>query len=119
MLISVMISALGMFAMSVYYSEQQRRQIALRKVMGATVMDAAWTLSRRFLVMSVVAIVLATPLSIKVMRHYLQDFYNQIDFPWWVLVATALFTIIIAFASVISRTLKVAKQNPIESIKTE
>lgn len=119
MLISVMISALGMFAMSVYYSEQQRRQIALRKVMGATVMDAAWTLSRRFLVMSVVAIVLATPLSIKVMRHYLQDFYNQIDFPWWVLAATALFTIIIAFASVISRTLKVAKQNPIESIKTE
>ncbi len=119
MLISVMISALGMFAMSVYYSEQQRRQIALRKVMGATVMDAAWTLSRRFLVMSVVAIVLATPLSIKAMRHYLQDFYNQIDFPWWVLAATALFTIIIALASVISRTLKVAKQNPIESIKTE
>ena len=55
----------------------------------------------------------------RAMGEFLQDFYNQIDFPWWVLAATALFTIIIAFASVISRTLKVAKQNPIESIKTE
>ena len=56
--------------MSVYYGEQQRKQIALRKVMGATVGSVVWTLSRRFLVMSAVAIVLAMPLSIKIMRHY-------------------------------------------------
>ena len=119
MLVSILISALGMFAMSVYYGEQQRKQIALRKVMGATVASAVWTLSRRFLVMSLVAIILAMPLSIKAMRHYLQDFTYQIPMPWWVLAVAALFTLVIAFVSIISRTLKVATANPVESIKTE
>ena len=119
MLVSILISALGMFAMSVYYGEQQRKQIALRKVMGATVASAVWTLSRRFLVMSLVAIVLAMPLSIKAMHHYLQDFTYQIPMPWWTLAAAALFTLAIAILSIISRTLKVATANPVESIKTE
>ena len=119
MLISILISALGMFAMSVYYGEQQRRQIALRKVMGATVANAVWTLSRRFLIMDIVAIVLAMPLSIRIMRNYLEDFVYKIDFPWWALAAAAFFTLVIAFASVISRTMRIATQNPIESIKTE
>ena len=119
MLISILISALGMFAMSVYYGEQQRRQIALRKVMGATVANAVWTLSRRFLIMAIVAIVLAMPLSIRIMRNYLEDFVYKIDFPWWALAAAAFFTLVIAFASVISRTMRIATQNPIESIKTE
>ena len=119
MLVSILISALGMFAMSVYYGEQQRKQIALRKVMGATVANAVWTLSRRFLIMSAVSIVIATPLSIKAMRHYLSDFTYQIPMPWWVLMAAALFTLAIAFLSIISRTMKVATANPVESIKTE
>ena len=119
MLVSILISALSMFAMSVYYGEQQRKQIALRKVMGATIASAVWTLSHRFLVMSSVAIVLAMPLSIKAMRHYLQDFTYQIPMPWWVLAVAALFTLVIAFLSIISRTMKVATANPVESIKTE
>ena len=119
MLVSILISALGMFAMSVYYGEQQRKQIALRKVMGATVANAVWTLSRRFLIMSAVSIVIATPLSIKAMRHYLSDFTYQIPMPWWVLMAAALFTLAIAFLSIINRTMKVATANPVESIKTE
>lgn len=119
MLVSVIISALGMFAMSVYYNEQQRRQIALRKVMGATTANAVWTLSRRFVVMTAVAIVIALPVSIKIATRYLQDFVHRIDFPWWTIPAAAAFTLVIAFASVISRTLKVATDNPIDSIKTE
>lgn len=119
MLVSVLISALGMFAMSVYYSEQRRRQIALRKVMGATTVNAVWTLSRRFVVMTAVAIVIALPVSIKIATRYLQDFVHRIDFPWWTIPAAAAFTLAIAFASVISRTLKVATGNPVDSIKTE
>ena len=57
--ISILISALGLFGMSVYYGNQQRRQIALRKVMGASVADAAWQLSKRFLITSCVAVVIA------------------------------------------------------------
>lgn len=119
MLVSILISALGMFAMSVYYSEQQRRQIALRKVMGATTRNAVWTLSRRFLLMTIVSIVIASPVSVKMIAKYLQDFPIRIDFPWWVIPVAALFTFVIAFASIISRTLKVATGNPVDSIKAE
>ena len=69
--------------------------------------------------MAIVAIVLAMPLSIRIMRNYLEDFVYKIDFPWWALAAAAFFTLVIAFASVISRTMRIATQNPIESIKTE
>ena len=65
MSISILISALGLFGMSVYYGNQQKRQIALRKVMGASIGDAAWQLAKRFLVSSLVAVVIAIPICVK------------------------------------------------------
>ena len=117
--ISILISALGLFGMSVYYGNQQKRQIALRKVMGASTREAAWQLARRFLVCSVVAIVLAIPVCVKLMQHYLTGFVYRIDFPWWLLLVGAVFTLLVAFVAVIGRTLKTALSNPIDSIKTE
>ncbi|MGM9712892.1 MAG: ABC transporter permease [Prevotella sp.] len=119
MLVSILISALGMFAMSVYYSEQQLKQIALRKVMGATVVNVVWTLSRRFLIMSAIAIVLAMPLSIKFMSHYIEGFVYKIAMPWWVLMVAALLTLLTAFLSIVSRTLRAARTNPVDYLKTE
>lgn len=119
MCISVVISVLGMFGMSVYYSGQQRRQIALRKVMGASVADAAWQLSRYFLASSLVAVAVAVPICVKIMQFYLSEFAYRIDFPWWLLPAGALFTMFVALVSVIGCTLRTALLNPIDSIKTE
>ncbi len=117
--ISILISALGLFGMSVYYGNQQKRQIALRKVMGASVGDAAWQLARRFLISSIVAVIIAIPICVKLMQNYLMDFVYRIDFPWWLLVVGAVFTLLIAFVSVIGCTLRTALSNPIDSIKTE
>ncbi len=117
--ISILISALGLFGMSVYYSNQQKRQIALRKVMGASTGDAAWQLARRFLVSSIVAIIIAIPICVKLMQYYLTGFVYRIDFPWWLLVVGAAFTLLVAFVAVIGCTLKTALANPIDSIKTE
>lgn len=117
--ISILISALGLFGMSVYYGNQQRRQIALRKVMGASVTDAAWQLSKRFLITSCVAVVIAIPLCVKLMQEYLIGFKYHIDFPWWTLVAGAIFTLLLALVSVFSYTLRTALENPIDSIKME
>ncbi|MEE1147375.1 MAG: FtsX-like permease family protein, partial [Bacteroidaceae bacterium] len=114
-----LISALGMFAMSVSYTDQQSKQIALRKVMGATVEGAAWELSRPFLLLSLLSSVIAVPISIKGMREYLEPFYYRIDFPWWVLVAAVLISLSVAVLSVLWQTLSVARRNPVESIRTE
>jgi ABC-type antimicrobial peptide transport system permease subunit len=119
MFLSLLISALGMLAMSVSYTEQQSKQIALRKVMGATVEGAAWELSRPFLLLSLLSSVIAVPISIKGMREYLEPFYYRIDFPWWVLVVAVLISLSVAILSVLWQTLSVARRNPVESIRTE
>jgi ABC-type antimicrobial peptide transport system permease subunit len=119
MFVSVLISALGLFAMSISYTEQQSKQIALRKVMGASVAGASWQLARPFLLLCLLAAVLSTPLAIKGSQMYLELFPNRIGFPWWLLLVSVLVTLLIAFLSICWHTLSVARRNPVESIKTE
>lgn len=119
MFVSVLISALGLFAMSISYTEQQSKQIALRKVMGASVTGASWQLARPFILLSLLAAVLSLPVAIKGSQMYLELFPNRIDFPWWLLVVSVLVTLLIAFLSICWRTLSVARRNPVESIRTE
>ena len=119
MWLSIIISALGLFAMSIYYAEQHKKSIALHKIAGAETSQAVLKLSRPFMIASLIAIVIATPISIRLMQHYLEGFYNKIPFPWWVLVAAAVISLVISIFSILSQTLKTACANPIESIKTE
>ena len=95
MILSILISALGLFAMSVYFADQQKKSISLHKVFGAETGQAVLHLSRPFIMASLVAIAVATPVSVIFMRHYLEGFYNRIDFPWWVLLITAVVSLLI------------------------
>lgn len=119
MCLSILISALGLYAMSVNYCEQRSKEMAIRKVMGASVKEAVWVLSRRFILLSLVSIVIAIPLCIWTMRYYLQDFYYQIDFPWFVIPLAACITLLITTLSVYGQAQRIATNNPVESIKTE
>lgn len=119
MFVSILISALGLFAMSVNYCEQHSKEIALRKIMGASVGESAWKLSWPFIALSLAAVVVAIPLCAKVMRYYLQGFYYQIPFPWAVIPLSACLAMLIIVLSVLGQTLSIATRNPIEGIKTE
>lgn len=119
MVISILISAMGLFAMSISYTEQQSKRIALCKVMGAETSSAVWELSKRFMTLSLLAACFALPISLKAVQISLESFYNRIAFPWHLIAAAVLATVAIAFVSIISQTLKVARRNPIESIRTE
>ncbi|WP_455624200.1 FtsX-like permease family protein [Parabacteroides sp.] len=119
MTISILISSLGMLAMSISYTEQQSKRIALCKVMGAETSGAVWELSKRFMALSLLAACFALPISVKAVQISLESFYNRIAFPWYLITAAVLATLAIAFVSIIGQTLKVARRNPIESIRTE
>lgn len=119
MTISILISALGLLAMSISYTEQQSKRIALCKVMGAETSGTVWELSKRFMTLSLLAACFALPISVKAVQISLESFYNRIAFPWYLITAAVLATIAIAFVSIIRQTLKVARRNPIESIRTE
>ncbi len=116
MVMAILISALGLFAMSLYYTEQQNRQIALRKVFGADVGSAVWTLSKSFLMMSAAAVVIAAPLAVWGITYYLQGFYSKIAFPWWAIVLAAVISLAISFLSVISQTYSTATKNPVSTL---
>ena len=105
--------------MSVYYTDQQSRQIALRKIFGSGVQAAVWKLSSSFLLMTAISVVIAVPLCVKSMHYYLADFYNAIAFPWWVILGASALTFIVAFVSIISRTWRSAAQNPVETLKQD
>ncbi len=119
MVLAILISALGLLAMSVYYTGQQSRQIALRKIFGSDVHTAVRTLSREFLLMALAAAVIAVPFCVWSIREYLCDFYNAIAFPWWVIPAAALLTLLIAAVSVLGQSWKAATANPVEKLKNE
>ena len=119
MVLAILISALGLFAMSVYYSEQQKKTIAMHKIAGADTRQAVFELSRPFIITSLIAIAIATPISIKIMQSYLEGFFNRIDFPWWVLPVAALISVAISVLSILGQTYKTANANPVESIKAE
>ncbi len=97
MLLAILISALGLLAMAIYYTGQQSREIALRKIFGSGVNEAAAKLSKSFIVMTLAAIIIAVPISWWAMNLYLDDFYNRIEFPWWAIPAAALLTCVISF----------------------
>ena len=119
MVMAILISALGLFAMSLYFTEQQSRQIAVRKVFGAEVSSAVWTLSKSFMIMSLVAVVLAVPFAVWGITNYLQAFYTKIAFPWWAIVLAALISLLISFISVLGQTYTAATENPVKTLGQE
>lgn len=119
MVMAILISALGLFAMSLYYTEQQSRQIAVRKVFGAEVGSAVWTLSKSFMLMSVTAVVLAAPLAVWGITYYLQGFYTKIAFPWWAIILASLISLLISFISVLGQTYAAAAENPVKTLGQE
>lgn len=119
MLVSLLISGMGLFGMSVYYSDQQRKSIALHRIMGSEISQAVVNLSRPFLITSAVAIVVAIPISVKLMEYYLDGFCYRIDFPWWILGVTVILVIIITMFCVLSQIIRRAMANPVEAIKAE
>ena len=119
MFIAILISALGLFAMALYFTEQMSRQTAVRKVFGADTGSAVKTMSKSFMMMTAAAVAIAVPLAYRCMTYYLEGFHNRIQFPWWAIVLAALATFLISFISVIGQTFSVATRNPVETLSKE
>lgn len=119
MMVSVLISALGLFAMSLFFTQRQSRQVAVRKVFGASSNEEVGRLSRRFLTMSAVAAIVSIPISIYLIHLYLRDFANRIDFPVMALVMAAVFSLLVALLSVFGASYSAAMKNPVETLKKE
>ena len=118
-LLSIVISLLGLLAMSAYYADEKSRDIAVRKVFGGTVDTEAWRTIRDYMVLVGIACVIGIPIAVYAAQEYLKDFIYRLEGYWWIFVLAVLLSGLIAFVSVIWQTLKAARTNPAVELKKE
>jgi putative ABC transport system permease protein len=118
-ILAVLISLLGLLAMSTYFAGENTKQIAIRKVLGSDVTGETWRAVRSYMVMVGIACLIGIPLAVWGARLYLQRFAYRIEGYGWVFVAAAVVAVAIAFATVLWQTLKAAKTNPAIELKKE
>lgn len=118
-LLSMLVSGLGLFAMSSYYMQQERRGVAVKKVFGAEYDGVLRELVLSFMKMVGIAFILGIPLAWFVMHRWLEDYSHRISLSWWIFALAGMAIIILAFISVIWQSVKTARTNPATVLKKE
>ena len=118
-LLAIMISCLGLFGLVSFVAEQRTKEIGIRKVLGANVSGVVALLSKDFLKLVTIAIVIASPLAWFIMNKWLQDYAYRISIGWWIFIAAGFAALFIALVTVSFQAIKAAVANPIKSLRTE
>ncbi|MCW3110131.1 MAG: FtsX-like permease family protein [Segetibacter sp.] len=117
--LAIFISCLGLFGLAIFTASQRTKEIGVRKVLGASVPDIVTLLTANFLAPVAIAILIAIPVSLYVMNHWLQGFAYKIDIKWWMVAAAGIIAIFIAMLTVSFQAIKAAIANPVRSLRTE
>jgi len=117
--LAIFISCLGLFGMAMFMAEQRTKEIGLRKVLGATVFTLWRLLSKDFVVLVIISIIIATPMAWYFMSKWLQCYQYRIPIAWWVFVLTGIGAVLITLLTVSYQTIKAALANPVKSLRSE
>ena len=118
-MIAILICCLGLFGLAAFSAEQRVKEIGVRKVLGASVSGIVGLLSKDFLKLVFVAIVIASPLAWYIMNKWLQDFAYRVDISWWVFAVAGAGAVLIAFITIGFQAIRAATVNPVKSLRTE
>ncbi|OJV16732.1 MAG: cell division protein FtsX [Dyadobacter sp. 50-39] len=117
--LAVMIACLGLFGLAAFTTLQRTKEIGVRKVLGASVFSIVSLLSKDFVKLVIIAIVIASPLAWYGMSKWLSDFAYKTDIEWWVFVLAGILSISVALLTVSFQSIKAALVNPVKSLKAE
>ncbi|GAB3990927.1 ABC transporter permease [Spirosoma daeguense] len=117
--IAIALSCMGLLAIALLTIQQRTKEIGVRKVLGASVGSIVTLLSKDFLKLVFIAILIASPIAWYVMEKWLADFAYKIDIEWWVFALAGLLAIVIAFLTVSYQSIKAATVNPVKSLRSE
>ena len=118
-LLSILVSALGLFAMSSYYMQQEIRSVSVKKVFGADYSGVLKELVLSFMKMVGIAFVIGVPIAWFIMNRWLSGYGHRIDLHWWIFALAGLAVAFIAAISVLYQSIKTARTNPAEALKKE
>lgn len=117
--LAILIACLGLFGLAAFTAEQRTKEIGVRKVLGASVATVVALLSKDFLKLVLVAIVIATPIAWYAVNQWLQNFAYKSNLSWWVFVLPGLLVVTIALLTVSVQSIKAALLNPVQTLRSE
>lgn len=117
--LAILISCLGLFGLAAFTTHQRTKEIGVRKVLGASVASIVALLLKNFLMLILIAILIAVPIARYGMNQWLQDFAYRIDIEWWIFVLAGGLATSIAILTVSYQTIKAALVNPVKSLRSE
>jgi len=115
----VFISCIGLLGLVMLSIEQRTKEIGIRKVLGAAVSRIMMLISKEFIILILIACVVATPVGYYFIHKWLQDFAYRINISWWMFPLTGVSVIIIALMTLSYQAIKAALANPAKSLRTE
>jgi len=117
--IAIFVSCLGLFGLVTHTAQQKKKEVGIRKVLGASVFQITYLISWDFLKLILLATLIASPIAWYFMREWLQDFAYRIEIEWWMFFVAGLIAILIALITVSFQAIKAAIANPVKSLRTE
>jgi putative ABC transport system permease protein len=117
--VALFVGCLGLFGLAAYSAERRRKEVGIRKVLGASVQGVVLLLSKDFIKLVAIAFLIASPIAWYFMHQWLQDFAYRTTIGVWIFVAAAIVTIAIALITVSFQAIRAATANPVKSLRTE
>jgi len=117
--VAIVLSCLGLFAIVSLVMQQRRKEIGVRKVLGASIPEITMLLSKDFLQLVLLAFLIATPLAWYFLNKWLEDFTYRIAIGWWIFPVAGVLTLIIALVTISFQTIKASLANPVLALKNE
>jgi len=118
-LIGLLIACIGLFGLSSFMCQQKEKEIGIRKVNGAKLMDIFILLTRNFTSWILISFIIATPIAYFAINNWLQNFAYRIEISWWIFIVTGISTWLIALSTISYQTYFASIKNPIDSLKYE
>ena len=118
-ILAIFISCLGLFGLASFVAEQRTKEVGLRKVLGATVFNLWKLLSKEFVALVIISLLIAIPTAYYFMNNWLQDYQYRTHISWWIFVAAGVGALVITLLTVSFQAIKAAVANPVKSLRTE
>jgi len=117
--LSIFIAAMGLFGLATLTVSRRMKELGIRKVLGAGTGQLVGLLSKDFVVLVVIAAVISTPIAAWAMHAWLTDFAYRVEISWWIFVLAGLAAVGVALATISFHTIRAARSNPVEALRTE
>ena len=118
-IVFLVIGCLGLFGLISFVVNRKGKEVAIRKVLGASINNIIMLFSREYVQLIIISFVIAAPVAYYVVSSWLSNFSNHIDLQWWLFALPGMIVLLIALLVVSAKSLRVARSNPVDSLKYE